>query len=317
MEELHISTGSSSTKNKLMIFLFLLFFFLLQAGVGAQADDRNRDYECLPMRCGAKGPEIRFPFWLKDRQPESCGYGPGFALTCNPTNNTETLLDYPFSFKVAVTEINYYCQLIRYEFSGNYDPHQQNLSLILNTSPFSPFQLWLNTVREYEVFDCRFFSGSSYGYSYEYSYGYSYEYSYGHSYDTFCEYPIFSCPSSLADSFIYNYNEFNEYAPLPWLSRPGHNLFLMNSNYLITRTLLNCSKMHTLSVPCFYLRQDVYDSDGLWGWSAWSEPNCTKCENSTYCRLSRSNHSKMNETECFDIPKPPRGTSHHLILRKI
>ncbi|KAF7140252.1 hypothetical protein RHSIM_Rhsim06G0112600 [Rhododendron simsii] len=295
MEELHTSV-SLSTKNKLMIFLFLLFFFLLQlAGVGAQADDRNRDDECLPMRCGAKGPEIRFPFWLKGHQPERCGYEPGFALTCSPTK--ETLFDYPFSFKVMVKQIKYDCQLIRYEFSGNYDPHQQNLSLILNTSPFSPFQLWLNTVRQYEVFYCRSYSG------------YPYEYSYGHSYDTLCEYPIFSCPSSLADSFIYNYNE---YAPLPWLSRPGHNLLLMNSDYLITRTLLNCSKMHTLSVPCFYLyphRDYVYDSEGLWGWSAWSEPSCTKCEeNGTYCRLSsRSNHSNMNETECFDIPKPPRG----------
>ncbi|XP_058219360.1 rust resistance kinase Lr10-like [Rhododendron vialii] len=253
MEELHTSV-SLSTKNNLMIFLFLFFFFLLLAGVGAQADDHNRDDECLPKRCGAKGPEIRFPFWLKGHQPERCGYGPGFALTCSPTENKETLLDYPFSFKVVVKQIKYDCQLIRYEFSSNYDPHQQNLSLILNTSPFSPFQLWLNTVRQYEVFYCRSYSG-----------------------------------------------------------RPGHNLFLMNSDYLITRTLLNCSKMHTLSVPCFYLHQGLYDSEGLWGWSAWSEPSCRKCEeNGTYCRLSsRSNHSKMDETECFDIPKPGETKKPH------
>ncbi|XP_058185918.1 rust resistance kinase Lr10-like, partial [Rhododendron vialii] len=38
------------------------------------------------------------------------------------------------------------------------------------------------------------------------------------------------------------------------------------------------------------------------------EPSCRKCEeNGTYCRLSRSNNSKLKETECFDIRKQPRG----------
>ncbi|KAI8536281.1 hypothetical protein RHMOL_Rhmol10G0245100 [Rhododendron molle] len=283
-----------------MIFLFLLFFFLLQAGVGAQADDRDRDVECPPKRCRAEGPEIRFPFWLKDRQPDRCGYGPDFALTCSPTESKETLVDNnPFSVKVVVKEINYTCQLIRYELSGTYDPHdQQNLSLIFNsTSHFSPFQLWLNTVPEKYVVGCRSDSGYLYVYN---SYGYSYGYSSGY---LFCEYPMVSCPSSLADPFTYRF--FNKYAPLPWLSRPGHKLYLMNSDYFIMRTVLNCSKMRTLSVPCFEISQDGYDSEGLRGWSRWSEPSCRKCEeNGTHCRLSRSN---QQETECFDIRKQPRG----------
>ncbi|KAF7141461.1 hypothetical protein RHSIM_Rhsim06G0111700 [Rhododendron simsii] len=289
MKELHICTGSSSTKNKMMVSVLLLFFFLLAAGVGAGAHDHGD--ECKPTRCGDKGPEIRFPFWLKGHQPESCGYGPGFALTCSPTNTTETLLDNPFSVKVTVTEINYYCQLIRYNFSGNYVPEdQQNLSLIFNTSlgyPLSPFQVWAHPVPDYYVFRCRSFSaGALYNYS---------------SYDWFCEYHIFSCPSSLADS----YNE-NDYAPLPWLSRPGHSLYLLKSDYLIRRTLLNCSKMYTFPsvAPC--IRLYLYSYYGLWNWSAWSEPaGCRKCEESgKYCRLSRGNHGKKNETECFD---PPRG----------
>ncbi|KAG5544834.1 hypothetical protein RHGRI_017329 [Rhododendron griersonianum] len=298
MKGLHISTASSSTKNKMMVSVLLLFFFLLAAGVGAGAQD-NGD-ECKPTRCGDKGPEIRFPFWLKDLQPERCGYGPGFALTCSPTNTTETLLDNPFSVKVTVTQIKYDCQLIRYEFSGNYDPDQQNLSLIFNTSPgypLSPFQLWAHPVSDYYVDGCRSYSAREL---------YS-DYPDGRS----CEYHIFSCPSSLANS--YN----GDYAPLPWLSRPGHSLYLLKSDYLIRRTLLNCSKMFTIpSVPCIYLYQYQYRSDGLRDWSAWSEPaGCRKCEeNGKYCRLSRSNHSKKNETECFD---PPRGTSDHLILWKI
>ncbi|KAF7130666.1 hypothetical protein RHSIM_Rhsim10G0165400 [Rhododendron simsii] len=302
MEVLYISV-SSTTKNKLMIFLFFLFFFLLQAGVGAQADDRDWDVECLPTRCRAEGPEIRFPFWLKDRQPDRCGYGPDFALTCSPTESKETLLDNPFSVKVVVKEINYYCQLIRYELSGTYDLHdQQNLSLIFNsTSPFSPFQLRVNSVPEYYGVHCRSYSG----YFSRFSYG-------GLSYDEFCEYSMFSCPSSLAAPFTYHYYYYYNYddAPLPWLSRPGHKLYLMNSDYLNIRTLLNCSKMHTLSVPCFYLRPHPddgayvsYDYESLGGWSSWSEPSCIKCEEKgTNCSLS-----KLKETECFDIRKQPRG----------
>ncbi|KAG5529496.1 hypothetical protein RHGRI_030028 [Rhododendron griersonianum] len=88
------------------------------AGVGAQADNRDRDVKCQPKRCRAEGPEIRFPFWLKDRQPDRCGYGPDFALTCSPTETKETLLDNnPFSVKVVVKEINYNCQLISYKLS--------------------------------------------------------------------------------------------------------------------------------------------------------------------------------------------------------
>ncbi|KAF7141062.1 hypothetical protein RHSIM_Rhsim06G0112300 [Rhododendron simsii] len=252
----------------MMVSVLLLFFFLLAAGVGAGAQDKSD--ECIPRRCGDKGPEIRFPFWLKDLQPERCGYGPGFALTCSPTNTTETLLDNPFSVKVTITEINYYSQLIRYEFSGNYVPEdQQNLSLIFNTSPGYPLRV--------------------------------------ESLPISCEYHIFSCPSSLAHS----YNE-NDYAPLPWLRRPGHSFYLLKSEYFIRRTLLNCSKMYTIpSAPCLYLREYQYSSDGLRDWSAWSEPSCRKCEqNGKYCRSSRSNHSKKNETECFD----PRGATTSLLV---
>ncbi|KAF7140259.1 hypothetical protein RHSIM_Rhsim06G0113000 [Rhododendron simsii] len=282
------------------VSVLLLFFLLLAAGVEAGAQDHGD--ECRPRRCGDKGPEIRFPFWLKDQQPESCGYGPGFGLTCSHTKNKETLLDYPFSVKVAVTEINYNCQVIRYKFSGNYefsgtyDPHEQNLSLIFNTSPFSPFQLWAHNVPEYEVSDCRSYLGNLYECSHE---PYLYEYY------------IFSCHSPLAD---FNFELFNhdDYAPLPWLSRPGQNLYLLDSVYMIWQILLNCTKMYTIpSVPCdIFWSRSLRDSDGLSGWSAWSEPNCTKCEVlGKYCRLSSRDNSKKNETDCFDIPHymPPRG----------
>ncbi|XP_058217448.1 putative RING-H2 finger protein ATL21A, partial [Rhododendron vialii] len=151
MKELY-SSGSSTTNNKMLIFLVLLFFFLSPTGGGAGAHDRDHDDECRPWRCGDKGPEIRFPFWLKDHQPGRCGYGPGFALTCSPTNNNETLVDLPFFFKAVVKDIDYRHEELTYQFSSCF-PHQ-NLSLIFNTSPFLYFSGNSITLCEYYVFSC-------------------------------------------------------------------------------------------------------------------------------------------------------------------
>ncbi|XP_058219357.1 rust resistance kinase Lr10-like [Rhododendron vialii] len=157
MKELH-SSGSSTTNNKMLIFLLLLFFFLSPTGGGAGAHDRDHEDECKPAMCGDKGPEIRFPFWLKDHQPERCGYGPGFALTCSPTNNSETLVDLPFFFKVVVQNISYRSQVLTYQFSGCF-----NLSLIFNTS--SPFlQISHSNLCEYYIFSCPSFLDPYYDY---------------------------------------------------------------------------------------------------------------------------------------------------------
>ncbi|KAF7140527.1 hypothetical protein RHSIM_Rhsim06G0120400 [Rhododendron simsii] len=282
---LRVKEDTDMTKNELVI----LFFFLLLAGVGARSDDRDHGDECLPTRCRDEGPEIRYPFWLKDHQPDRCGYGPDFALTCSPSNN-ETLLDSPFSVKVVVEEINYYCQSVWYELSSDYAPHQKNLSLIFDTSPFSPFQLLSNIVPEYGNPSCRLYS--------EYPY------------DALCESSIFSCLSSLED----HYNIY-EYTPLQCLSRQGQNLYLLKSDYLIRQNLLNCKKMDT--IPCLNLYLPPYNFDCSRGRSRWSEPSCRKCgEERKYCRMSSSNNSKKHETECFGtIPQtditnyhmPPRG----------
>ncbi|KAK7815336.1 putative ring-h2 finger protein atl21a [Quercus suber] len=60
---------------------------------------------CPELRCREDGPAIRFPFRLKDRQPDHhCGY-PGFDLYCS--HNNDTVLELPTSVKVFVTFINY------------------------------------------------------------------------------------------------------------------------------------------------------------------------------------------------------------------
>ncbi|THG15068.1 hypothetical protein TEA_019368 [Camellia sinensis var. sinensis] len=107
-----------------LLFSVFLFLFQLQAvvlaagflGVGGAPQPRPRDSdECAVTRCGDDGPDIRFPFWLKDHQPNHCGY-PGFQLSCSPTK--DTLLDLPF-FGTAkpicrrCEEIGKYCRLRR------------------------------------------------------------------------------------------------------------------------------------------------------------------------------------------------------------
>ncbi|KAH7861141.1 hypothetical protein Vadar_022081 [Vaccinium darrowii] len=127
----------------MVISVLLLFFSLSPAGFVAGAYGHvDQDDECKPAKCG-QGPEIRFPFWLKDHQPDRCGYGPGYALTCSPTNANETLVDIPFFGKGVVTDINYLYQYITYS------------CLIFNsTSPFtSPFRSD-SSLCEYYVFSC-------------------------------------------------------------------------------------------------------------------------------------------------------------------
>ncbi|CAL5364520.1 unnamed protein product [Camellia sinensis] len=129
--------------------LILLLFLDLSAGLRAGAAATGHE-DCTPTRCNSDGPKIRYPFRLKDdEQPEHCGY-PGFDLSCDHQNHT--MLELPFSVKVAVKEIDYISQLIH-----TYDPHGcfprllQNLSLY---TPASPFQLATNYKYNYSFFSC-------------------------------------------------------------------------------------------------------------------------------------------------------------------
>ncbi|CAL5364512.1 unnamed protein product [Camellia sinensis] len=136
------------------ILLILLLFLDLSARLGASAA-AGRD-DCKPTRCYSDGPNIRYPFRLKDdqqqqqQQPDHCGY-PGFDLSCDHENHT--MLELPFSVKVAVKEIDYISQLIH-----TYDPPDdcfpqllQNLNLSTATSPF---QLATNENSNYSFFSC-------------------------------------------------------------------------------------------------------------------------------------------------------------------
>ncbi|KAI4296923.1 hypothetical protein L6164_036840 [Bauhinia variegata] len=82
--------------------LFLCCYFITILAETSSID------QCLETRCGTHGPSIHFPFRLKHKQPERCGYQSGFDLFCTDTN--KTVLQLPSSVNVSVKSINYKAQ---------------------------------------------------------------------------------------------------------------------------------------------------------------------------------------------------------------
>ncbi|KAG6715324.1 hypothetical protein I3842_05G244800 [Carya illinoinensis] len=106
-------------------FFFFVLFILHHV--------QGQHVECaVSRRCGRHGPAIRFPFQLKDRHPNYCGF-PGFHLSCSDTH--DTVLELPVSVKLFVKKIDYKSQEIQV-----YHPHHcfptgiQQLNL--SSSPF-------------------------------------------------------------------------------------------------------------------------------------------------------------------------------------
>ncbi|KAG7981306.1 hypothetical protein I3843_05G226200 [Carya illinoinensis] len=130
-------------------YFFLFVLFILHHVLQVQPD------ECADsLRCGDHGPAIRFPFRLKDRQPDYCGF-PGFYLSCSDTNYT--VLELPISVKLFVKEIDYKSQEIQV-----YHPHHCFPTGIqqLNLSS-SPFQFKLaNPDLLYPFYDISLFNCS-------------------------------------------------------------------------------------------------------------------------------------------------------------
>ncbi|KAF8380058.1 hypothetical protein HHK36_027528 [Tetracentron sinense] len=89
---------------------------------------------CLNSACRKNEPVIRFPFRVKDRQPESCGY-PGFNLSCD-SGRDETILELPSSGEFSVRGIDYASQEIWINDPSNCLPRRL-LDFSLSGSPFS------------------------------------------------------------------------------------------------------------------------------------------------------------------------------------
>ncbi|KAI8007767.1 putative RING-H2 finger protein ATL21A [Camellia lanceoleosa] len=123
----------------LIVLLFVPMAAAATVGLGGGAEEQ--DLECLPTRCREHhGPEIRFPFRLIGKQPEHCGYHPGFDLSCIP-HSKYPLLQLPFSVNVFVNNIDYKSQTIDISDPNRCLPRQlQNFNL--SASPFPEYHGW-------------------------------------------------------------------------------------------------------------------------------------------------------------------------------
>ncbi|XP_030925383.1 rust resistance kinase Lr10-like [Quercus lobata] len=123
--------------------LLLFVVFIVDLGEG------YNNIRCPELRCRADGPAIRFPFRLKDKQPDHhCGY-PGFDLYCS--HNNDTVLDLNTSVKAFVQSIDYKSRLIRVADPGNCFPWK-----ILGLDLSSPTFKVKNSQDDYDyaLFNC-------------------------------------------------------------------------------------------------------------------------------------------------------------------
>ncbi|KAK1351775.1 hypothetical protein POM88_054058 [Heracleum sosnowskyi] len=83
------------------IFIYHSWPILLLLAISGVAAEAVGD-ECKIKRCSHHGPEIRFPFQLKDRQPEHCGL-PGFRVSCY---KRQTLLELQYLANTSLPGIH-------------------------------------------------------------------------------------------------------------------------------------------------------------------------------------------------------------------
>nr|POF24576.1 ring-h2 finger protein atl22 [Quercus suber] len=127
-----------------MVIPTLLLFVLVIVDLG---ECHNRSSE---LRCGYHGPAIRFPFRLKDRQPDQQRGYPGFDLYCS--DNNHTVLELPTSVKTFVNSIDYKSQQINVTVSDGCFPRIIR-GLHLPSSPFQ-FKTENNYLYNYALFNC-------------------------------------------------------------------------------------------------------------------------------------------------------------------
>ncbi|CAI9767712.1 unnamed protein product [Fraxinus pennsylvanica] len=240
--------------------LIYLIFLSLFAVLGSSAQN-----ECQVENCTQYGPAIRFPFWLRDRHQQHCGY-PGFELHCNQNKDTVLELPFPvkasindsnlpFSVQFAIEEIDYKNQFI--EISQIFGCIG-GLLPILNLSA-SPFQFQF--LSPYDIYN----------------------------------YTYFNCSKIKR----YHYYSLN---PVPCLSSKDYGVYTVESDYpLIYLPLHSCSKMFDLHE---YIPRGVFEGYMLPITLEWSRPSCGHCESiGKHCRM-KNDRSISNDTECYSSSKP-------------
>jgi hypothetical protein len=125
-----------------MVTCLFSFFIVFLAGHGASLN--------CTASCGNRGPDIRFPFRIKDKQPDHCGY-PGFDLSCSEDNST--VLKLPTGLSFLIERIDYRHQLLYAR-----DPQGcflgQRLNFSLGASHFQIKNDWLYDLYNGTLFNC-------------------------------------------------------------------------------------------------------------------------------------------------------------------
>ena len=124
--------------------LLLFVLFIVDLGEGHNS--------CPESQCGDDGPLIRFPFRLKDRQPDQQRGYPGFDLYCS--DNNHTVLELPTSVKTFVNSIDYKSQQINVTVSDGCFPRIIR-GLHLSSSPFQfKTENFFFPLLNYALFNC-------------------------------------------------------------------------------------------------------------------------------------------------------------------
>ncbi|KAL8113051.1 hypothetical protein AgCh_020396 [Apium graveolens] len=74
----------------------IMLVLAIRGVVAAKAEDSGE--ECWNTRCSHHGPDIRFLFWLEDKQPAHCGY-PGFGVS---SHRGKTLMQFQYLANTSV-----------------------------------------------------------------------------------------------------------------------------------------------------------------------------------------------------------------------
>ncbi|KAJ6289822.1 hypothetical protein OIU78_025692 [Salix suchowensis] len=130
--------------------LFYVLFVLFVAGHGAGLN--------CTRSCGNRGPDIRFPFRIKDDQPAHCG----FDLSCS--DDSSTVLELPAGVSLLIEKIDYRLRLVHARDPLRCFPRQR-LNFRLGASHFQIMNDRLNKPYDWTLFNCSSNEKrSSYGY---------------------------------------------------------------------------------------------------------------------------------------------------------
>ncbi|KAL1829675.1 rust resistance kinase Lr10 isoform X1 [Daucus carota subsp. sativus] len=254
--------------------------------------------ECRMTRCSHHGPEIRFPFWIKEKQqPEQCGY-PGFRVFCDRGN---TLLHLQYLANTSLPDTLFYLSKNVSIHSINYTS-QEVFVYVLNGSQFTN--------------NLKLFSASSTSLPSTPHFGKAYSYDFANMYYPDITYTMcFSCSAGVK-SFIPD-----------MLTSPGRKTFpvyCLDDQYSAFSgeySISSCTKIFNSSLPAPLLSQgyDPYAPPGVVDALSisWLAPNCSKCEaKGEYCRR-KSNASSNIEAADYSTICFPKGSAVRFSIKPI